>query len=161
MKRLVAAVAAVAPAIVVWAGLAITAAGAADAQGAGSQAVLAAQDKRIALLVAGDVTALGAVMTDDLTWTHSNAAVESKAEFLEAVRTGKYRYRSTSFDERRVRLHGDATAIVSGTCLVAVTTDGRDIQVKLRFTELYVRQAGAWKMALWQSTRVPDPAPAP
>ena len=63
-----------------------------------------------------------------------------------------------TFDDRKVRLHGD-TAIVSGTCRVLVTTDGREIDIKLRFTELYVKQQGAWKQAMWQSTRVPDPAP--
>jgi len=122
-------------------------------------AVLAAQDKRIALTIAGDLAGLGAAMSDDLTYTHSNARVETKAEFLEAIRSGQSRYKSMTFDERRVRLHGDATAIVSGTCRVQVTSSGRDIDIKLRFTELYVKQAGVWKMALWQSTRVPDPAP--
>jgi len=123
------------------------------------QAVLAAQDKRIALTVAGDLAGLDAAMSDDLSWTHSNANVETKAEFLEAIRSGKYRYKAMSFDDRRVRLHGDSTAIVSGTARVQVTTAGRDLDIRLRFTELYVKQAGAWKMALWQSTRVPDPAP--
>jgi ketosteroid isomerase-like protein len=122
------------------------------------QAVLAAQDRRVALTVAGDLAALGAAMSDDLTWTHSNALVETKAEFLEAIRSGKYRYKSTTFDDRRVRLHGESTAIVSGTCRVQVASGGRDLDIRLRFTELYVRQAGAWKAALWQSTRVPDPA---
>jgi ketosteroid isomerase-like protein len=120
------------------------------------QAVLAAQDKRIALTVAADLAGLGAAMTDDLTWTHSNANVETKAEFLEAIRSGKYVYKSMTFDDRRVRLHGDATAIVSGTCRVQVTSSGRDLDIRLRFTELYVKQAAGWKMALWQSTRVPD-----
>jgi len=123
------------------------------------QAVLAAQDRRIALTVAGDLAGLGAAMSDDLTWTHSNANVETKAEFLEAIRSGKYRYKSMTFDDRRVRLHGDSTAIVSGTCRVQVTSGGREIDIKLRFTELYVKSGGAWRMALWQSTRVPDPAP--
>ena len=132
--------------------------GAIGAAGAGEveQAVLAAQDQRIKLLVAGDLEKLGAAMTDDLTWTHSNAVVETKAEFLDAIKTGKYVYKGMTFDERRVRLHGDATAIVSGTTRVQVVTGGRDIEVKLRFTELYVKAKDGWKMALWQSTRVPD-----
>ena len=127
--------------------------------GEAEQAVLAAQDKRIALTVAGDLAGLGTAMSDDLTWTHSNANVETKAEFLEAIRSGKYRYKSMTFDDRRVRLHGDATAIVSGTCRVQVTSGGRDIDIRLRFTELYVKSGSTWKMALWQSTCVPDPAP--
>ena len=137
--------------------VALVAGGTAVAAGP-EDAVLAAQDKRIALTVAADVAGLGAMMTDDLSWTHSNANVESKAQFLEAVRSGKYKYKSMTFEERKVRLHGD-TAIVSGTCRVQVTTDGREIDIKLRFTELYVKQQAAWKQAMWQSTRVPDPAP--
>ena len=135
--------------------------GASAGAGAGEleQSVLTAQDRRIALTISGDLAQIGAAMTDDLTWTHSNAVVETKTEFLEAIRSGKYKYKAMSFDERRVRVHGGSTAIVSGTCRVQVTTGGRDVDVRLRFTELYVKQAAGWKMALWQSTRVPDPAP--
>lgn len=134
-------------------------AGTSAAAGEAEQAVLAAHDKRVAATVAADLALLGGMMTDDLTYTHSSAVVDTKAELLEGLKTGKYRYRSVTFDDRRVRLYGDATAVVSGTCRVQVTSAGREIDVKLRFTELYVKQAGAWKMALWQSTRVPDPAP--
>ena len=64
--------------------------GASARAGAGEleQSVLAAQDRRIALTIAGDLAQIGAAMTDDLTWTHSNAVVETKTEFLEAIRSG-------------------------------------------------------------------------
>jgi ketosteroid isomerase-like protein len=140
--------------LVVGALLALGAAGVAGA-GEAEDAVLAAQDQRIKLLIAGDLAKLGAAMTDDLTWTHSNANVETKAEFLDAVKTGKYKYKAMTFDDRRVRLHGDS-AIVSGTTRVQVESGGRDLDIRLRFTELYVKDKGGWKMALWQSTRVPD-----
>jgi uncharacterized protein (TIGR02246 family) len=118
------------------------------------QAVLAAHEKRRAATIAADLPALGALMTDDLTYTHSNANVETKAEFLDALKTGKYQYKSVTDEEHRVRLHGDA-AIVSGTCHVLVVASGKDIDIRLRFTELWVKEDGAWRMALWQSTRVP------
>jgi ketosteroid isomerase-like protein len=133
-------------------------AGARASAGEAEQAVLAAQDKRVAATLAADVAALDGMMTADLTYTHSSSVSDSKAEFLDALRTGKYRYKSTRFDERRVRLYGDA-AVVSGVCRIEVTSSGRELDIRLRFTELYVKQAGAWKMALWQSTRIPDPAP--
>jgi ketosteroid isomerase-like protein len=117
-------------------------------------AVLAAQDRRIALTLAADVAALEPLTTADLTYTHSNAVVESRAEFLSGLESAKYRYKSVAFDERKVRVFGDAAAI-TGACRVQVVVDGRDIDVRLRFIELYARQEGAWKMALWQSTRIP------
>jgi len=127
--------------------------------GDAEQAILAAHDKRIALTIAGDLAALSAMMTDDLTYTHSNGVEESKAEFLEALKSGKYVYREITPRDRRVRVHGDA-AVVSGPCHVVIEPGGKRTEIDLYFTELYVKEAGQWRMALWHSTRLPAPAPA-
>ena len=92
----------------------------ASAADATEQAVLAAHEKRRAATVAGDAAAVGSMMTDDLTFTHANAVVETKAEFLDALKTGRYQYKSLTDEERGVRVHGDA-GIVSGTCRIVVT----------------------------------------
>ena len=125
------------------------------------QAVLAAQDARFAATLKADVDALAAMMTDDLTYTHSSGVTETKAEFLQGLRTGKYLYRSIEVRDRRVRVHGDA-AVVSGRCHIVIEPGGKRTDIDLYFSELYVRQGGAWRMALWQSTRLPAaPAAAP
>lgn len=142
--------------LAIWLLCAVGASGASTTAAAGDeeQAVLAAQDKRVAATIAADLKALEAVTTADMTYTHSSAVVESRAEFLEGLRSGKYRYKSVAFDERRVRVLGEA-AVIAGACRVLVAAEGRDLDVRLRFTEVYAKQAGAWKMLLWQSTRVP------
>ena len=124
-----------------------------------SQAVLAAQDRRIAATIAGDVPALSAMMTDDLTYTHSSGVEESKAEFLSALKSGKYVYREIGTSGRKVRVHGDA-AVVSGPSHVVIEPGGKRTEIDLYFTELYVKEAGQWRMALWHSTRLPAPAAA-
>jgi len=123
----------------------------------GEQAVLAAHDKRIAATIAGDVARLAAMMTDDLTYTHSSGVLESKAQFLEALRNGKYLYREITAPARKVRVHGDA-AVVSGPAHVVIEPGGKRTEIDLYFTELYVKEAGQWRMALWHSTRLPAPA---
>jgi uncharacterized protein (TIGR02246 family) len=134
--------------------------GAAAAQaGDVERAVLAAHDRRIAATIAGDVAALAGMMTADLTYTHSSGVEESKAEFLEALKKGRYVYREIVPRDRKVRVHGDA-AIVSGPCHVVIEPGGKRAELDLYFTELYVRAGGQWRMALWQSTRLPAPAPA-
>jgi ketosteroid isomerase-like protein len=137
------------------AGLGAATAGAGDAD----KAVLAAHDKRIALTIAADVAGLAAMMTDDLTYTHSSAATETKAEFLDGLKTGKYVYREITPRDRKVRVHGDA-AVVSGPCHVVIEPGGKRTEIDLYFTELYVKEGGRWRMALWHSTRLPAPAPA-
>ena len=66
----------------------------ASAADATEQAVLAAHEKRRDATLAGDAAAVGSMMTDDLTFTHANAVVETKAEFLDALKTGRYQYKS-------------------------------------------------------------------
>ena len=134
--------------------------GAGTAWAAGADtAVLAAHDKRIALTLAGDLAGLAAMMTDDLTYTHSSGVTETRAEFLAALKSGKYVYREIAPRDRRIRVHGDA-AIVSGPCHVVIEPGGKRTEIDLYFTELYVKESGQWRMALWQSTRLPAPAPA-
>lgn len=135
---------------------ALAGAGPAEAADEGA-AVRAAHDRRMALTIAADVAALGAMMTEDLTYTHSNAATETKAEFLAGLKSGKYLYREITPKDRKVRVHGDA-AIVSGPAHVVIEPGGQRTEIDLYFTELYVKQGGQWKMALWQSTRIPAPA---
>ena len=135
--------------------------GATARAGDAEQAVLAAHDQRIALTIAGDRAGLAAMMTDDLTYTHSSGVEESKAEFLDGLKSGKYLYREITPRGRKVRVHGDA-AIVSGPAHVVIEPGGKRTELELYFTELYVKEAGQWRMALWQSTRLPAaPAPAP
>ena len=125
---------------------------------AGELAVLAAHDRRIAATIAGDLGALAAMMTDDLTYTHSSGVTETKAEFLAALKSGKYVYREIAPRDRRIRVHGDA-AVVSGPCHVVIEPGGKRTEIELYFTELYVKEGGQWRMALWHSTRLPAPAP--
>jgi len=89
-----------------------------------------------------------------MNYTHSSAAVDTKAQFLDSLRSGRVRYVSIEPEERTVRVYGD-TAVVQGVAHLLVKVPDRDIDVRLRFTEMYVNQDGQWKMALWHSTKVP------
>lgn len=122
--------------------------------GEDAEAVLAAQDQRWALTAGGDLDALDAMLTDDMNYTHSSSAVDSKAQFLDSLRSGKVRYISIEPEERTVRVYGGA-AVVQGVAHLLVKVPDRDIDVRLRYTEMYVKRDGAWKMALWHSTKVP------
>jgi len=123
--------------------------------GEDAEAVLKAQDQRWALTAGGDLDELDAMLTHDMTYTHSSAAMDTKASFLESLRSGRVLYVSMEPEgERSVRIYGDA-GVVQGVAHVLVKVPDRDIDVRLRFTELFVKQDGAWKMALWHSTKVP------
>ncbi len=117
------------------------------------EAVLAAHEHRRAATLAGDAAAVGSMMTDDFTFTHPNGLVESKAQFLDALKTGKLKYQMLTDEERQVRVHGD-TGIVSGTCRIVVTASGKEFDVRVLFTEVWVKKGNAWQMVLWHASNV-------
>lgn len=116
------------------------------------QAVRQVEDRRIKALVDDDVATLEAIFADDLTYTHSSAAVDTKASYIAALRSGKTKYESVDRQPSTVRVYGDA-AVMTGEALVGLR--GRAEKLALRYTLVYVKQGGQWRMVAWQSTRLP------
>ena len=116
--------------------------------------VRAAEAARIEATIANDFEALDRLLGDDLTYTHSNAQVDSKERFIAILRSGRTRYRAIEPSEVVVRLYGQA-AILTGQAAVDVVTNGQPNRILLRFTSAWVQRAGRWQFVAWQSTRVP------
>jgi uncharacterized protein (TIGR02246 family) len=116
-------------------------------------AVRAVNDQRFLAMVKGDVAALERLLADDLTYTHSNGTVETKQQFLASITAKTLEYRAIEAEDVKVSLHGD-TAILTGRAAVKVVNGGREMDLSLRFTAVYIREGGQWKLAAWQSTRL-------
>jgi hypothetical protein len=113
--------------------------------------ILALEDRRIEAMVAGDVQALEEILADDLIYTHTTARLDTKASFIDAVKTGKSNYKSVDRKDVEVRDLRD-TAVVTGHAKFHVG----DNKFEARFIDVYARRNGAWQMVAWQSTRIPD-----
>ena len=123
------------------------------AQSSGEAAVRAVEDRRIKALVEDDFATLEAIFADDLHYTHSSAVVDDKASYMAALRSGKTKYETIDRGPSRVALYGD-TALMTGTAVVGLR--GRAEKLSLRYTLVYVKQGGQWRMVAWQSTRRTD-----
>ena len=125
------------------------AAGAEDAR----QEILAADARRFDAMIKVDQAALDGLLADDLTYTHSTGQAETKAQFLETLKTGKLSYLSAQPSDVAVRLYGE-TAVVTGRAEIKAVSGGQELVLPLRFTEVWVKSGGGWKLAAWQSTRI-------
>lgn len=115
-----------------------------------------AQEARFAATLKGDLAALSSLLTDDMTYVHSSAKIETKQEFLDLIKTGYYQYKSIAPREVTVRFYGQ-TALVAGLVDIEVVSGGQLVTPKLRFTEVWVKGTGGWRLASWHSTRLPAP----
>lgn len=116
--------------------------------------VRAADSKRIAAMVRGDAAELGALLAEELTYTHTTGQVESREEFLASISAGKLDYESIERTEDLIRIYGN-TAVFSGRADMKVKAQGKDLALAIRFTAVWVKGEKGWRMVAWQSTRLP------
>jgi hypothetical protein len=136
----------------------LMAAGVASAQtGKAEQQVLQAEKDRFAAMVKGDRPALEKLLSDDLTYTHSTALLETKEQFIKSVTSGSIDYVSIvpSEPDWKVRINGNS-AVVNGIAAVNVVDKGNDRKIRIRFTTVHANRAGAWQLLAWQSTVIPE-----
>ena len=117
--------------------------------------VLRADAGRFEAMVRADWAALDAALADDLTYVHSTARLESKAEHVANLRAGKPHYRGIAPRERLARVHG-GVGVVNGVSEMHVERDGKEQRFTVRYLAVYAMAGGHWRMIAWQSTRQPD-----
>jgi len=117
--------------------------------------VLSADDRRFEAMRKADWPALEAVLADDLTYVHSTARLETKAEHVGNLKAGKPHYRGIAPRERKVRVYG-GVGVVNGVSEMHVENAGKEQRFTVRYLAVYAKAGQAWRMIAWQSTRVPD-----
>jgi ketosteroid isomerase-like protein len=117
--------------------------------------VRAVEAARIAATTANDFDALDRLLADDLTYTHSNAQLDTKSQFLETLRSGRTRYRVIEPSDVQVRVYG-SVAVLTGRARVSVVTNNQPNEILLRFTSAWAQRDGRWQFVAWQSTRIPQ-----
>ena len=117
--------------------------------------VLRADENRFEAMRKEDWNTLDLALADDLTYVHSTARLESKAEHIANLRAGKPHYRGIAPRDRTARVHGDV-GIVTGVSAMHVERDGKEQRFTVRYLAVYAKAQGMWRMIAWQSTRVPD-----
>jgi len=116
--------------------------------------ILALEEKRCAAMTANDLAALEGMFHDALIYTHSSAVVDTRASYLEALRSGHTRYEKIERSDEKVRVCGD-TALVTGRAIIHVTVKGEKKHLDTRFLDVWTKTPQGWKFIAWQSTKFP------
>jgi len=115
---------------------------------------LKAEQDRYAAQMKGDVAAMQRLIGDDLVYIHSSTVQDTKASFIESIRSGNVKYRKMKRGDVKVRTYG-CIAIVSGGASFEVTVKGEDRTLKLLFHAVYAKRAAGIQFVSWQATKLP------
>lgn len=117
--------------------------------------ILGLEDKRFGAMIARDFAALDKLVHDQLLYTHSSGVTDSKATWLESMKSGKVKYKSVNCSERKVRFFGDV-ALMNGRAAIEVEIGGQPKSLRLLFLNAWTRTPKGWQFVAWQSC--PQPA---
>jgi uncharacterized protein (TIGR02246 family) len=97
----------------------------------------------------GDARAMQRDLTDDYTLTNGRGEVSTKADDIHDATSGAIRYTRFENSEMKVRVYDEGrAAVVTGITAVAGHTDkGQHFDLRVRFTDTFVREGGRWRLA--------------
>jgi hypothetical protein len=115
---------------------------------------LQAEDARYEAQTEDDFDALEALLGKDLVYIHSSTVQDTKASFLESLRSGKLVYHEMERSNTKVRTFGNV-AIITGRAQFEVTARGRDKTLDLLFHSVWVKRDSGLQFVSWQATPMP------
>jgi len=107
---------------------------------------------RMALLKA-DKPALEKLASDQLSYGHSSAVVQNKAEFIDGVMTRKATVKTIEFPDMKIMMAGN-NAIARHLYVSEGEQDGKPTNVKIGVLAVWTKQDGGWKLLARQGYKL-------
>ena len=125
-----------------------------SAQDMSTREVLACDESFFTALLAADHELLGTILADDfLIIDVLSGQVAPREELIGAISSGQLRFAEVArhAEERSVRLR-DSAAVVAGRTRMVVCYQGDEVSVQSRYTHVYARESGRWRLISAQGT---------
>src|SRR5262249_37696838 len=101
-----------------------------------------------------DVAALERVLTPDFTLTLSNGKVNTRADEINELRSGKVHYDVFENYDMNARIYGDNVAVVFGKNRVERNAEGKAFARVVQFTDTLIKRDGRWQLAAGDVSRL-------
>jgi hypothetical protein len=119
----------------------------------GVDAVLRADQARLAAMMAGDGAALAALLSDELRFVHSDGRIETKADYVKNLLAGDTAYADVRTSEVTTLVPTADVVVVIGAQEMRKRLGPAWSEIKLRYLALWRNEGGVWRMFAWQSMR--------
>lgn len=101
----------------------------------------------------GDIAAMDRLLSDDFLGITAAGTVVTKAQQIERMRTHQFVIKSLQVEDAKIKLVG-AIAIVTSLANVEGVSEGEAVSGGYRYTRVYQRIAGFWRITSFEATRI-------
>ncbi|WP_321473520.1 nuclear transport factor 2 family protein [uncultured Paludibaculum sp.] len=121
-----------------------------------AKAVEAAERAWAKGVTTNDYALLEKTLGDDLTYTHSTGAVDTKATYIGKLKTGEAKYVKVDHDQLKVQVLSKDTAITICRAQVLTVSAGKENPAHLSFLHIFQKRGGNWQLVAHQSAKLPN-----
>lgn len=118
--------------------------------------VRAADTARVLATIGGNLARLDPLLSSALTYGHADGRVQTKAEFLAAVKGARFKYESYDYDDVKITRVTDEVAIMTGKARLRAKAGEIRVEFALKFLSVWRREDGGWRLFAYQSARLAD-----
>lgn len=102
-----------------------------------------------------NTTVMAEMLSDDYLGIYADGMLATKAETLAAFQDGRAHFSEIDTSDRKIRVFG-TTAVVVSKARVVGTTDGENISGLYRYTRVYHRHNGVWKIVSFEASTLQE-----
>ena len=117
------------------------------------EAIRALERDRFRAMVDGDVPVLNQLLSESVSFVHTNGKRETKQQFIDAITAGHRRYRQIEVQSQDVMPVGADACVVTGKALLEMEANNGAILFPIAYTAIQTREDGHWRLVAWQATR--------
>lgn len=118
--------------------------------------ILKLEGERSQALEKGDIAALDRILAPDYVYVNVFGELNAKAERLSTTQSGVSKHETLTEDDFRVHVYGD-TVILTGRASGVVDYKGKVNDKVRRFTNVYMKLNGQWRLVSHQATTIAEP----
>jgi ketosteroid isomerase-like protein len=124
-----------------------------------NQAVSRIENEMLDGLRKGDPAPSEHYLAETYIFTSPDGGMENKAQSVADLKTGDLKFQSVTMEDPKFSVYGD-TVIVTFGSIAQGTYKGKDISGKTRWTDVFVKQDGHWRLVASHGSPVVQQAPA-
>ena len=103
-------------------------------------------------LIQKDSVSLSKLLSDDVSYGHSNALLQTRAQLIRDVMSGAQDYKSIDPSDMQIRIY-DKTAIVTMKSEVSLVMQGKPMSISMNVLLVWIWKDNDWKLVARQSVK--------
>ena len=118
------------------------------------EAIRGLERDRFRAMVDGNGPLLDSLLSETVSYVHTNGKRETKRQFVDGITAGRRRYRQIEIQSQEVLPVGRETCvIVTGRALIEMEANNGALLFPIAYTALHAQEDGVWRLVAWQATR--------